>query len=138
MSQSGGQMPGQNTPVDDGKMELQRDIRSAAAIAYELRRHEQIQQRVWIADALNDLEQELLRIEAKLGGPQRDNVGPIALRPALDILSGKAHDAGPVVAAQIGALIGSVRGLELQLEQSTQTDYLPVQQPGAAPTRRAG
>ena len=69
MSQSGGQMPGQNTPVDDGKMELQRDIRSAAAIAYELRRHEQIQQRVWIADALNDLEQELLRIEAKLGGP---------------------------------------------------------------------
>ena len=135
MSQSGaGDMPGQNAPVGDDMMELQRDVRSAAAIAYELRRHEQIQQRVWIADALNDLEQELLRIEAKLGGPQRDQVGPIALKPALEKLSSKAHDAGPVVAAQIGALIGSVRGLELQLEQSTSTDSAV----GAVPARRAG
>ena len=107
----------QEEPVaDEQLLELQRDFRSAAAIAYGLRRHEQVQQRVWIADALGELEQELLRIERKLGGPQRTDVGPNSIDATVGRLASMAHDAGPVMAAQIGALIGSVRGLGLSLE----------------------
>ena len=45
-------------------------------MAYELSRHEHIQHKVHIAAALADLEFELTRIEAKLGGPKIDG-GPL-------------------------------------------------------------
>src|SRR5581483_603118 len=77
--------------------ELQRDVRAAIAMAYELSRHERIQNSVNVAAALADLEFELARIEAKLGGPKVAE----AIPTGLDRLVAQVHrvidDAGEVV-----------------------------------------
>jgi hypothetical protein len=117
MTSDGDGQGGANQPPE--LIELQRDLRSAAGIAYALRRHEQILQHAWIADALAELEAALLDLERKLGGPRRAEAVATALPPLRERLAGVAHDAGPIVAAQIGALMGSVRALELQLSTAT-------------------
>jgi hypothetical protein len=96
-------------------VELQRDVRAAIAMAYELSRHEQVQQKMHIAAALADLEFELARIEARLGGPRIDEIAPVSLSPFLAEVSDVVDDAGNVVAAQIGALLGSVRDIQRRL-----------------------
>jgi hypothetical protein len=111
---------GRTTPAQEGEMkqtEVQRDVRSAIAIAYELLRHEKIQERVWVADALGELESELARIEAKLGGPRIDEVFPSRLDQYLAQIERIASDAGPVVGAQIETLVRTVKGIERQLRR---------------------
>jgi hypothetical protein len=94
---------------------IQRDLRSAIAIAYELRRHEHILRREGIAAPLAELESELLRIEAKIGGPRAHEIFPSVLGLCLDDLDDVLADAGPVVGDQIRALMHSVRRLQADL-----------------------
>jgi hypothetical protein len=95
--------------------ELQRDVRSAISIAYELLRHEHILERERIARALGDLESELARIEAKLGGPRRSEIVASSLDPWMDRVERVADEADPVVAEQIRALVASVRDIQREL-----------------------
>jgi hypothetical protein len=99
-------------------VELQRDVRAAIAMAYELSRHEQILQKVHIAAALADLEFELTRIEAKLGGPEVATVVPSSLSRFLAEVSSVVADAGNVVAAQIDTLLASVRDIQRRLARA--------------------
>ncbi|AUX46343.1 uncharacterized protein SOCE26_078490 [Sorangium cellulosum] len=89
-------------------MEVQRDVRSAIAIAYELARHEHVQHKEHVAQALNELKDELGRIEAKLGGERAHEATPDALPPVLKQIEGLVEDAGPVVGDQIKTLMQSV------------------------------
>ncbi|APR78410.1 Hypothetical protein A7982_03757 [Minicystis rosea] len=95
--------------------ELQRDVRSAISITYELLRHEHVLEREWIARTLGDLEDELARIEAKLGGPRRGEIVPSSLDPWMERVEQVAHDADPVVAGQIRALLASLRDIQAKL-----------------------
>lgn len=47
------------------RTEVQPDVRSAIAIAYELSRHEHVQNKEHVAQALGELKDELLRIRRK-------------------------------------------------------------------------
>ncbi|XXX74427.1 hypothetical protein WMF30_42950 [Sorangium sp. So ce134] len=96
-------------------MEVQRDVRSAMAIAYELSRHEHVQNREHVSQALGDLKDELARIEAKLGGERIHEVTSEGLPPVLKQVEGLVEDAGPVVGDQIRALIQSVQRIAGEL-----------------------
>ena len=80
-------MPAESEGVADGQQrpaaertrrghDIQRDLRGAIAVAYELSRHEHVQNRELVASALREVEGELMRIEAELGGPEREHVAP--------------------------------------------------------------
>jgi hypothetical protein len=105
------------TPVEQfmSQAELQRDVRSAISITYELLRHEHILQREPIARALGDLESELARIEAKLGGPRREEIVASTLDPYMDRVEQVADAADRVVAEQIRALVASLRDIQRKL-----------------------
>ncbi|UQA60626.1 hypothetical protein [Polyangium aurulentum] len=96
-------------------MEVQRDVRSAIAIAYELSRHEHIQHNENVAQALRELEAELARIEAKLGGEHAGEASAEGLQPSLQHVKAVLDDAGPVVADQIKALLNSVERISKEL-----------------------
>ncbi|MFT3770847.1 MAG: hypothetical protein QM820_35945 [Minicystis sp.] len=95
--------------------DLQRDVRSAISITYELLRHERILEREWIARTLGDLEDELARIEAKLGGPRRGEIVASSLDPWMERVEHVASEADPVVAGQIRALVRSLREIQRAL-----------------------
>jgi hypothetical protein len=90
------------------RMEVQQDLRSAIAIAYELSRHEHVLHNERVAEALRELEAELARIEAKLGGPRGSEASASGLPPALQHVKAVIAEAGPVVGDQIHALLNSV------------------------------
>ncbi len=94
---------------------LQRDVRSAISITYELLRHERILARERIARALGDLESELARIEAKLGGPRRGEIVASSLDCWMARVEEVAAEADPVVADQIRALVASLRNIQRNL-----------------------
>jgi hypothetical protein len=96
---------------------LRRDIRSAIAIAYELKRHTHVQSRDELARPLGDLEAELLRIEAKLGGEKKKELFPSILDFHVAKLDAIAQTADPVVADQIGALERSVQRIQRSLRR---------------------
>lgn len=100
------------------RMEVQRDIRSAIAIAYELSRHEHVQHKENVAQALRELEAELARIEAKLGGERAHEASPRGLQPALQRVQGVLADAGTVVGDQIKALMSSIERISKELPPS--------------------
>jgi len=95
--------------------ELQRDVRSALVIAYELLRHEHVHHREWVADALGELESELKRIETKLGSSRPTSVFPNGLSQRIERLEALEHDVGPVVGEQIRALLRSTRWIGRRL-----------------------
>jgi hypothetical protein len=105
---------------------IQRDIRSAIGMAYELLRHEHVLNRDYIADALGNLESELFRIEAKLGGPRANEIVPADLRSRVTELEWLVEDAGEVIGAQIGALLGSVRRIERRLRRFLPSRQIPT------------
>jgi len=105
---------------------LQGEIRSAIAMAYELARHEHVQNREWIALALQQLEEELLRTEGVLGGPRAGEVSAGGLEAPLDRLRAVTADAGPVVGAQIGALIGTVRAIQRRVDWTPARSLRPA------------
>ncbi|WP_437479874.1 hypothetical protein WME75_34455 [Sorangium sp. So ce1014] len=96
-------------------MEVQRDVRSALAIAYELSRHEHVLNREHVSQALGELKDELARIEAKLGGERIHEVTAEGLPPVLKQLEGLVEDADPVVGDQIKALMRSVERIATEL-----------------------
>jgi hypothetical protein len=97
------------------QMEIQRDVRSAISITYELLRHEHVQNKEHVAQALGELENELLRIEAKLGGNRSGEVALHVLKPKLLQLKDLLADAGPVVGEQIKTLMTSVERIAKEL-----------------------
>jgi hypothetical protein len=106
-------------------VDIQRDLRGAIAVAYELSRHEHVQNRELVASALREVEGELMRIEAELGGPEREHVAPGGLGRTLVELGWLVDDAGPVVAAQIRTLVGTVRGIAERLAWTGPTCDVP-------------
>ncbi|AUX25394.1 uncharacterized protein SOCEGT47_059390 [Sorangium cellulosum] len=90
------------------RMEVQRDVRGAIAMAYELSRHEHVQHKEHVARALGELKDELARIEAKLGGERVGEVSADGLPSVLRHVQGLVDDAGTVVGDQIKALLRSV------------------------------
>lgn len=99
-------MLGTNTA---NRLTLRRDVRSAISVAYELMRSNLVQDLLWIAQPLSDLEQDLLRLEAKLGSPFGQRVDVQTLDRDIERLHAIVWDAGPIVGAQIEALVGSAR-----------------------------
>lgn len=98
------------------RTEVQRDVRSAIAIAYELSRHEHVQHREHVSLALGELKDELARIEAKLGGERIHEVTAEGLPPVLEQIEGLVEDAGPVVGDQIKTLMQSVQRIARELD----------------------
>jgi len=90
------------------RLEVQQDLRSAISIAYELSRHQHVLQNERVAQALRELEAELARIEAKIGGPSASEASPSGLQPSLQHVKAVLAEAGPVVGDQIHALLNSV------------------------------
>ena len=97
------------------RVELQQDIRSAMTVTYGLLRHEHVLHREWVAQALKDLETELARIEAKLGGPRAAEIFPMRLDRRIEEARRSADDADTVMSGQIDALLLSVRQIERRL-----------------------
>src|SRR5262245_31337979 len=116
------------------RIELQRDVRSAISMAYELSRHEHVQRKEPVAKALGELEKELIRIEAKLGGERAGEVFPNLLGIAMEHLSGFIEDAGPVDGGQIKALMKSVEHIAEALVLSREIPSRPLL--GVLPIRR--
>ena len=85
------------------------------AIAYELSRHEHVQNREHVSQALGELKDELARIEAKLGGERINEVTAEGLPPVLKQIEGLVEDAGPVVGDQIKTLMQSVERIAREL-----------------------
>jgi hypothetical protein len=105
-------------------LDLRRDVRAAISMAYELSRHEHIQQKVHIAQALAELEFELTRIEAKLGGPHADEAAPTRLNLFVGEVKRVVADAGTVVAGQINALVASVGDIQRRLFLALPSQHL--------------
>lgn len=116
------------------QLEFQRDVRSAISIAYELARHEHVQQHEPVARALRELEAELLLIERKLGGKRIQDIFPSVLTFALGELEGFIEDGGPVVGEQIKALMKSVERIAKELVASRGIPSRPLL--GVLPIRR--
>lgn len=95
-------------------------------MAYELSRHEHVQNKEHVARALCELRDELLRVEAKLGGKRVDEVAPGVLKPALEHVEGRLEDAGPVVGDQIRALMNSVERIAEELDASHERPSRPL------------
>lgn len=114
--------------------EIQRDVRSAISITYELLRHLHVQNKEHVAQALGELETELLRIEAKLGGDRADEVSAEVLQPAIAQLEGLIEDTGPIVGDQIKALLKSVERITKELTASRKIPSRPLL--GVLPLRR--
>lgn len=114
--------------------ELQQDVRSAISMAYKLSRHEHVLCREPVAQALGELETELIRIEAKLGGGRVEEVFPSVLTLAIERLGGFIEDAGPIDGEQIKALIKSVERIAKGLTASREIPSRPLL--GALPLKR--
>ncbi len=87
-------------------------------MAYELSRHEHVQHKENVAQALRELEGELARIEAKLGGERANEASASGLPPALQRVQAVLADAGTVVGDQIKALLSSVERISKELPAS--------------------
>jgi hypothetical protein len=87
-----------------------------------------------VAQALSELETELIRIEAKLGGGRKDEVFPSVLELAIERLGGFIEDAGAIDGEQIKALMKSVERIVKALAASREIPSRPLL--GVLPLRR--
>lgn len=81
-------------------------------MAYGLMQHTRVLHRERMANVLGVLEERLRRIEADLGGPRRDELGPIELGAELAEVETLVDEAEGPLGDQIAALVHSVRQLE--------------------------
>lgn len=116
--------------------QVQKQVREAITTTYELMQDTRSQHHDELTQALRALEDRLKFVESRLGGPDREHLGPIDLSEELSDIRALLRHSGMPLTDQVKALVRNVHRLEGRISRFSSREIASQPLLGVLPVAR--